>query len=522
MIRVLFPQEMAELDRAAAEEGIPGRELMERAGRMVAEQARDMLGGLCAGRRVVVVAAKGNNGGDGLVAARYLASWGAAVEVFLLARPEELSPDAALNHRRYLEEGGRVVSGDPDLLVEALRGADLAVDAIFGFGFRGRAEGPFARTIEILNGSEVPVLSVDLPSGVDAATGAVEGPAVEADRTVTLAWPKVGLYLYPGAEYVGELVVADIGIPPRLLASKVQSDIHALEEEDAAGMLPRRRPHAHKGMCGRVLVVAGSTGLTGAAALCSRAAMRSGAGVVTLGIPSSLNPVMEVKLTEVMTLPLPDDGEGHLAEGAAEVVLKALDSFDVLALGPGLGTWPGTVAAVRKLVAEAPRPLVLDADGLNGLVGSTRVLEKRQGPTVITPHPGELGRLLGRSGAEVQADRLGSSLEASSRFRCPVVLKGANTVIAEPGGRAYFHPLALPELATAGSGDVLTGCLAALVAQGLDVLSAALCAVMVHGKAAQLASSVVGGKGMLAGDVISHLPLALAGLARVRRGGKIG
>lgn len=520
MIRVLFPEEMAELDRAAGEEGVPTSELMERAGRAVAEQARDMLGGLCAGRRVVVAAAKGNNGGDGLVAARYLASWGARVEVFLLARPEELSPDAALNYRRYLEQGGRVTAGEPALLDEMLREADLAVDAIFGFGFRGRADGPFAEAIEALNRCGVPVLSVDLPSGVDASTGAVEGPAVEADRTVTLAWPKVGLYLYPAAEKVGELVVADIGIPVHLLEALVRSELHALEEEDAAGMLPARRPHAHKGQCGRVLVVAGSTGLTGAAALCARSAMRCGAGVVTLGIPSSLNPIMEVKLTEVMTLPLPDDGGGRLAEEASGVVLEALPSFDVLALGPGLGTSPGTVSAVRRLVREASLPLVLDADGLNGVAGEPSVLEGRQGPAVITPHPGELGRLLGRGVAEVQRDRLGNALEASRRFGCPVVLKGANTVIAEPGGRAFFHPLALPELATAGSGDVLTGCLAALLAQGLPPLEAALCAVLVHGKAAQLASSVVGGVGMVAGDVVSHLPLALNGLRRKREGGR--
>ncbi len=522
MIRVIFPREMAELDRAAAEEGIPTLELMERAGRAVAEQARDMLGGLCAGRRVVVAAAKGNNGGDGLVAARYLASWGARVEVFLLAGPDELSPDAAANYRRFREQGGQVRTGDTSLLEGMLREADLAVDALFGFGFRGRAEGPFAEAIEALNRSGVPVLSVDLPSGVDASTGAVDGPAVRATRTVTLAWPKVGLYLYPGAEFVGELAVADIGIPLHLLHSLVESEIYALEEGDVADMLPRRPPHVHKGMCGRVLVVAGSTGLTGAAALCARAAMRAGAGVVTLAVPSTLNHIMEVKLTEVMTLPLPDDGGGRLAEEAAETVLESLSSFDVLALGPGLGTAPGTVSAVRRLVSEAPLPLVLDADGLNGVAGRPSVLEERDGPAVITPHPGELGRLLGVSGAEVQSDRLGSARKAARRFGCHVVLKGANTVIVEPGGRAYFHPLALPELATAGSGDVLTGCLAAMVAQGLEILAAAQCAVMVHGKAAQLASSVVGGVGMIAGDVVSHLPLALNGLAKAGRAGGRG
>lgn len=520
MMRVLLPEEMADLDRAAAEEGITSRELMEKAGRAVAEQAREMLGGICAGRRVVVAAAKGNNGGDGLVAARYLASWGGEVEVFLLARPEELSPDSALNYDRYRKMGGVVRSGEPVVLKEMLEEADLAIDAIFGFGFRGRAEGIFAAAIEALNRSGIPVLSVDIPSGVNASSGAVEGPAVEADRTVTLAWPKVGLYLYPGAERVGELVVADIGIPHRLLEKRVKSDLHVLEEKDVEEMLPRRSSHAHKGACGKVLVVAGSTGLTGAAALCSHSALRAGAGVVTLGIPASLNHILEVKLTEVMTIPLPDTGEGRLAEEAVGMILEAMRGYDVLALGPGLGTSPSTVSVVRELVERTEKPLVLDADGINGVSGDPSCLERRNHPTVITPHPGELGRLLGKSGEEVQRERLGCALLAARRFGCVVVLKGADTIVAEPGGRAVFHPLALPELATAGSGDVLTGCVAALWAQGLDPLRAALCGVFVHGKAAQLASSVVGGVGMVAGDVVSHLPLAMAGLRRGKEGGK--
>ncbi|MEW6553340.1 MAG: NAD(P)H-hydrate dehydratase [Actinomycetota bacterium] len=507
-MRVVLPREMAALDRRAIEGGTPSLDLMERAGRHVAEQARDLVG-LCAGKKINVVAAKGNNGGDGFVAARYLASWGAEVGIYLLGDEDELSADAAANYRRYREEVGVVERCDPSRLAEELIGSDLVIDAIFGTGFRGVAEGDHATAIAAVNASAAPVLAVDIPSGVDAETGAVGGPAVLAARTVTFAWPKVGLYLFPGARQAGEIVVVDIGIPGHLLAEVVESEIYTIEEDEVAARLPRRSPDAHKGNSGRVLVVAGSVGLTGAAALCSRAALRCGAGVVTLGIPSSLNPIMEVKLTEVMTLPLPDGGGGYLGHGAVEAVLDKLQSYDVLALGPGLGTAPATCEVVDGLLRRARVPVVLDADGINCSAGRDG-LSGREGATVITPHPGELGRLLGREAGEIQASRVDSAAEAARRFDCTVVLKGANSLVAEAEGRIYINTLALPGLATAGSGDVLTGCIAAFCAQGLDPLDAAVCGVFIHGKAAELASHLVGPVGMVAGDIISHLPLALS------------
>lgn len=512
-MRAVYPEEMKALDRAAAREGVPSLELMERAGRAVAEQARDMLG-LCTGKRVAVVAGKGNNGGDGFVAARYLLSWGAETVLYLLGREEELVGDAAVNCARFKDVGGEVFTPgtvDPAML---LGKADLVIDALFGIGFRGRAEGAFAELVQEMNKAAAPVLSVDVPSGVDAGTGAVDGPAVEATRTVTFAWPKVGLYLYPGAEKVGELVVVDIGIPPHLLDREVRSRVHVLERGEVARKLPRRSRHAHKGICGKVLVVAGSKGLTGAAALCARAALRGGAGVVTLGIPESLNAVMEVKLTEVMTLPLPDDGYGSPAEEAAERVLADMEYYDILALGPGLGRREGAVRLVQALLENAVRPVVLDADGINAAALERESLQGRKDPTVITPHPGELGRLLEKGAGEVQSTRLESAREAAEAYRCLVVLKGANTLIAEPGGDVYINPLMLPALATAGSGDVLTGCIAALWAQGLSALDAAVCGVYLHGEAAVIAAGIVGPVGMTAGDVVSHLPLAWAGLLR--------
>jgi hydroxyethylthiazole kinase-like uncharacterized protein yjeF len=517
-MRVVTPEEMAALDRAAIEGGIPSLDLMERAGRAVAEQARDLLS-ICSGKKICVIAAKGNNGGDGFVAARYLESWGAEVRVFFIGDDTGMTMDTAENRRRYLEAGGELVQSTGSQPEMGLSECELVIDAIFGTGFRGEAKGEFGEVIDTINASGVPVLAVDVPSGADAAKGAVPGPAVMAARTVTFAWPKIGLYLYPGAERVGELVVADIGIPHDLLATVVESDVHTIEEAGVIERLPRRSTGVHKGECGRVLIVAGSPGLTGAAVLSARSAMRAGTGVVTLGVPASLNPIFEVKLTEVMTLPLSDEGDGHLAEGALEMVIDVLSGYDVLALGPGLGTAPSTRKVVAGILRKVEKPVILDADGINCIASDTACLAERDNPTVITPHPGELGRLLDRQAGEIQAARLDSILEATRRFGCVVVLKGANTMVASPDGRVLINPLALPGLATAGSGDVLTGCLAALCAQGLDPLDAAACGVFIHGKAAEIAAHLIGPIGMVAGDVVSHLPLALSGLLSKREGG---
>ncbi len=517
-MRVVYPSEMMDLDRAAIEGGIPSLDLMEKAGKSVAEQARDMLS-ICAGKKISVVAAKGNNGGDGFVAARYLMSWGAAVKVLLLGEVEDLTPASAANYRLFTEAGGEVAAADAAALQREMPGCDLVIDAIFGVGFKGKAEGDFGTAIEAVNDSGVPVLAVDVPSGVEADSGEVQGPAVDAHRTVTFAWPKTGLYLYPGAEKVGELMVADIGIPPDLLGSVVESDIHTIEESRIEELLPRRSPHAHKGMCGRVLVIAGSEGLTGAAALCSRSALRAGTGVVTLGIPAALNSIMEIKLTEVMTMPLPDHRGKSLGEAAVQEILEAMESYDALALGPGLGTAHTTRRVVGELLAWVKKPVVLDADGINCAALEPDSLKDRRHPTVITPHPGELGRLLGRKGEEIQASRLDCAREAADVYGCVVILKGANTLVTDTGGGVFINPLALPGLATAGSGDVLTGCTAAFCAQGLPPLEAALCGVYVHGKAAELAAHLVAPIGMVAGDVVANLPLALSGLLRKKEGG---
>jgi len=506
LMRVLRPQEMKRLDALAVERGADPLALMERAGRAAAEQARDMLSS-CLEKRVTVLCARGKNGGDGLVAARYLAEWGAGVDIFLLDQPEELHPHSHRNLERLGDAGLAWKPYDPVLLEESLQRADLVVDAIFGIGFRGSAGGVYGECIDAINRSGRPVLAVDIPSGVDGGSGAVSGPAVRAERTVTFAFPKTGLFLYPGAALVGELVVRDIGIPHELVEVAAESRVHTIDHE-VERVYPPRPPDAHKGMCGRVLLLAGSPGLTGAAALAARAVLRSGAGVATLGVAASLNPIMEVKLTEVMTLPLEEGVPGHLGEACLGRVLDALKRHDVLALGPGMGTEECTASLVRSILQEVEKPLVLDADALNCLAGDPGALAERRAPTVITPHPGELARLMGSSMEGIQLDRLGAADGASERLGCVVVLKGAHTLVASPDGRIGINTSGHAGMATAGSGDVLTGCVATFLSQGLPPYEAACCAVYLHGKAGELAAHISGEVGMVAGDILSCLPLA--------------
>ncbi len=512
-MRVVTPGEMARVDRAAIEgESIAGLTLMENAGASVARAARDMLS-VKGGRRVAVFCGKGNNAGDGFVVARLLAERGVEVVVFLVADPGELKGDASENFKRLeslpLEIERLPVPGEVQAAAGPAGSFDLAVDALFGTGFSGTAEGVFEAAIRAINGAGCPVLAVDIPSGVCGLTGAAAGPAVRADRTVTFVAPKVGLVQYPGAFLAGEMEVADIGIPGRLLETVPDSQIFTVGEEEAEALLPRRPADAHKNSCGRVLVVGGSPGLTGAAALCARAALRCGAGLVTLGVPEGVHDILEVKLTEVMTRPLPQTCERVISLKAVEEVTELSRGFDVLALGPGLSTVGEAPEAVRELVRAVRVPLVLDADGLNAMAGHTEIFEKRGTPLVLTPHAGEMARLRGVDTTSVQSDRLGVARDAAAAWGAVVVLKGAGTVVAEPAGNLRIISSGNPGMATAGMGDVLTGCIASFMAQGLSAFEAAVAGVFYHGHAADLAASMDGMIGMIAGDVIRHLPLAL-------------
>ena len=500
---------MAALDRRAAEEfGVPTVTLMEAAGRQVAEAAARMTEG--ASPRVVIVAGKGNNGGDGLVAARALMAAGWRVTVLLLARDADVTGDAGVN-LHIARRAGVEISNLDSTAVPGLRGtlanADLVIDAIFGTGFHGPIVGLAAKAIDAINASGRPVLAVDIPSGVNGDTGAVEGPAVRATTTVTLGLPKTGLALHPGADFAGRVWVADVGHPKRLIDSAgIRTTLVTQAMVD--GAVPLRRPDTHKGTYGRVLVVAGAIGYSGAAVLSTLGALRAGAGLVTVGVPFAIYPIVASAVIEGMPVPLADE-EGALAAAAAEQIRDLAAAADVVACGPGLSRLPGPHAVVRRLLAECTRPLVLDADALTCLAGSTADLLNAKAPVVLTPHPGEMARLIDTSPADVQRHRLQVTRVAAERFRAVVVLKGARTVVADPAGDAFVIPTGNPAMATGGMGDVLTGAIAALIGQGLPPIAAAWAGAYLHGLAGDLAALARGPAGILAREVADHLPRAL-------------
>jgi ADP-dependent NAD(P)H-hydrate dehydratase / NAD(P)H-hydrate epimerase len=502
---LLTAAETEALDRETEARGTSVETLMERAGFAVARAAMAVAGGAY-GRRAVVVCGKGNNGGDGLVAARHLARRGQRVAVFLLGDPSPGAPSTMRD--RLLAVGIDPRAFDAEGLGRELRRADVAVDAIFGTGFRGVAQGDHARGIGLLGGEGPAVVAVDVPSGVEGDTGAVRGPAVTADVTVTFGAPKVGTVLFPGAAHAGTVEVADIGFPPDL----VRGEAHLVEPADVAALLPPRAAETHKRATGVVLVVAGSRRMTGAPRLVAQGAYRMGAGLVTVAVPEGIMPVVQAGLSEATFVPLPEGPDGTVDEAAADL---DLGGFDAVAVGPGLSTEGEVPAFVRRLVARSPVPLVIDADAINAFAGRAGDLARRAADAVVTPHAGEFGRLFGLPSSEVLDDRLGLSRKAAAETRAVVLLKGTRTVIASPEGDVRVNPTGTPALATGGTGDVLTGAVAAGLARGLPPLDAATAAAYVHGLAGRLAGQEAA-EGTVAGDVARALPRALG---RVREHG---
>ncbi len=511
MIPVLTPQQAAALDAASVERGVSVGSLMENAGFAVARAVVSLSGGTY-GRRVVVVCGKGNNGGDGLVAARYLDRWGAGVTVLLLAEPAALSDPAATNLRRMFDLGARVLTSTPGRLEWELSRSDVAVDAIFGTGFRGTADGRYGSAILALRDFGGPVVAADIPSGVDGASGAVEGPAVVARTTVTFGALKPGVVFLPGAAFAGDVQVADIGFPDGL----VTSELVLTEPADAAGLVRPRVTGSHKRSAGVVLVVAGSRAMPGAAVLATRAAYRAGAGLVTLAsVPAALD-VAQRSVVEAISLSLPETDAGSISGAAWPALEERLASVDAVAIGPGLSRDDDTAGLVRRLVAASPVPLVVDADGLNAFPEGTGLSERRS-PAVLTPHAGEFARLTGVDPAELPADRVGHAREAARAFDAVLLLKGPRTIIAGPDGRTIVNPTGGPSLATGGTGDVLTGTIAAGLARGLDPTDAAVLGAYVHGLAGDLAGAVLG-DGTTARDVVERLPEAIRRLERAMDG----
>jgi len=510
-MRLVTAAEMKELERIAIEDyGLPSLVLMENAGRHVAEVVRQILGDV-RDKTVTIFVGKGNNGGDGLVAARHLVNMGAEVKLLALANMGDFSEDAAVNLGIWHKMGQRVYSilhGDGINIVRLiLMNTDLIVDAVYGTGFKGKVSEKVGRIFEALNGSGKPIVAVDIPSGLEADSGKVSESCIQADHTVTFGLPKLGLLLGPGTDYVGNLHVADISLPEGLV-EKYGPQRYLTTPRLVRGWLPNREFAAHKGDFGRVLVVAGSRGMTGAASLCGEAAIRAGAGLVTVAVPETLHDIMEVKLTEVMTTPLPDSNRGRLSRAAKQQILTLLEGMDALAIGPGLSTEPEVVALIKELLPSVKVPCVLDADALNALAGDTGILREMQAPVVITPHPGEMARLMGTDIREIQRDRLAVATSAAADWNVVVLLKGARTIVATPSGAVYINPSGNPGMATAGSGDVLTGVVAALIGQGLEASQAAAAGAYIHGLAGDIAARRHGMMSMVAGDILAALPEA--------------
>jgi NAD(P)H-hydrate epimerase len=509
---------MREIEKRAEEEGLPPSTLMERAGLGIAQEVRKLLSSV-EGRHILVLVGPGNNGGDGLVCARYLAKWGGRVCLYLTTERKDV------NFKLCQDEGipsiEMVKDEELSLLRCFLSSSDMVIDAVLG---TGKARPLEDRLREAMQGvdkarKERPslyILALDLPSGLDADTGEVDEACPFADLTVTLGFPKVGLFLSPGAERAGRIVVADIGIPS-YLASHL--DIEIIDEEWARKALPHRPCISNKGTFGRVLVISGSPNYIGASYLCCEAALRVGAGMVTLACPENIKPILASKLTEVTYLPLPESEPGVISSRAVDIVLENLSRFGALILGPGLGKREETKNFVTRILFSLPEglPLVVDADGLNILSQIESWWEKLRANAILTPHPGEMGGLCKREVIDVQSHRLEVAKESAARWGKTMVLKGAYTVVSEPQGRAYVLNLANPGLSSAGTGDVLTGAIGGLLAQGLLPSFASCLGAYVHGIAGEKVREELGNMGMIASDLLSYLPLVLKELRNATR-----
>ena len=517
-MRVLNTAQMREADRRTiADLRVPSLELMEHAGRQVVSAIESRWPSLPGGGRIAVVCGKGNNGGDGFVAARVLAARGAAVQACLAAPPAEIGGDAAVNLSALRRAGVPVVDVSSPSEWEAVRadlgGCDLVIDALFGTGLTRPVAGRWRSIVGDLGGSGAPVLSIDLPSGLSADTPEVIGEAVAADLTVTLGAPKLPLLLDPAAAGAGAVVVADIGIPAVVVDALAGPRVTVITRAWAREQMPRRRRDTHKGDYGRVLVAAGSTGKTGAAGLAGLGALRSGAGLVTVATPHACQPTVAALAPEYMTLGLDHDGGGLVGAAAAGAVLA--ERCDVLAVGPGLGRGAGVARFVRELVDRAPVPMVLDADALNVFAGDPAGLRGRPDRgVVVTPHAGEMGRLIGRPAEHVAAHRLDVARDLAVEQGVFVVLKGSRTLVATPAGAVWINVTGNPGMATGGVGDVLTGVLAAWMAQLPDVETACGLGVCLHGLAGDLATAEQGRAGLIASDLALHLGPALLTLER--------
>ncbi len=509
-------KQMQQMDHNTINEfGIPGLVLMENAGRGAVEILTQTFDPI-EDKQVAIIAGRGNNGGDGFVIGRYLMEMGVHTSFFLLSTRDRVTGDAltnmALVERLLPEHPYSSMVEVPDAKAfdqyrTKMLHHDIFVDAILGTGLNSNVRGVFKNVIQALNQTGKPIFSVDIPSGINSDTGDICGTAIQADATATFGFAKAGHFLQPGSQYTGNLDIVDIGIPWHI-AQAQRPDLYLPEPEDITDLFSPRPIDSHKGSFGHLLALAGSPGKTGAGALCANAAQRCGTGLVTLGVAQGLNPVMEPLVTEPMTIGLPETATGGLSIKALALVKEILTDKNALALGPGLGTDSDTKELVRELVAACRVPMVIDADGLNCLADDPNILTRAQAPVILTPHPGEMARLTGKTTAQVQADRLGIARQFARDFNVILVLKGSQTLVCCPDNTSYICPTGNPGMASGGMGDVLTGMIAGFAAQGLNPEAATLAGVFIHGLCGDILARNTP-VGFLATDVVTTIPIAL-------------
>jgi hydroxyethylthiazole kinase-like uncharacterized protein yjeF len=525
-MKVVTTEEMRKIDRETIEGfGVPSVVLMERAGLAVSSKIKELV----SRKRVIIVSGSGNNGGDGLAVARNLHNEGWDVKVFLAARPEDLKRDALIQYKAAVKFGVDI-KPIKELLTNyssLIARHSIIVDAILGTGLSKNVSGMLSDVIKLINKSNRPVFSVDIPSGISSDNGQVLGEAVKAEYTVTFGLPKRGHLLYPGAEYSGKLFIEDIGFPKELLRSE-KCNVELLEKNAVSALIHERHSYSHKGDYGHVLVVAGSRGKTGASLMAARACLRTGAGLVTIGIPESLADVFQSRVTEEMTLILPDKGDGTLSEKASNKILDFLNkTADLLAIGPGIGVSTETEKLMKVLIKNSSKPIVIDADGINSIEGEVEVFSKAKAPIILTPHPGEMARLLsqksetnpptppfakgGQGGITIQdieKDRINIATSFAKETGTYLILKGVPTIIAIPDGKAFINSTGNPGMATGGTGDVLTGMISGFLSQTMNPLLACILGVYMHGLAGNIAASEKGQHTMIATDIIDKIAAA--------------
>jgi len=509
-MKIVTVEQIKNIDRRAIREfGIPGSVLMENAAAAVMAEIEKFFPGLD-GMRVGIICGKGNNGGDGLALARRLNIRGVPVRVALLASFGAVKGDAKINLSILRKMGVEIAQNAvTHAIADIIAWSDILVDAVLGVGLSTPLKGIYASAVEMMNSSGRPVVAIDMPTGINADTGEVMGSAVRADLTVTMALLKRGIVLHPGARHAGTVRIADIGIPPQAV-EKEKINVRLLNQGFGWGLIGRREPDAHKGDFGHLMVVAGSFGKAGAAIMAARGALRAGAGLVSVATPNSLVPIIQQQIFEAMCIPSAESIDGTLGIGADDELLKAAAKMNSCVIGPGLSTHYETIQVVRSLVQRLTIPMVIDADGLNALVGALDAIKQVKAPIIMTPHPGEFGRLLGVSPGEVQKDRIGVASDFAANYKVIVVLKGAGTVIATPDGRVFVNSTGNPGMATGGTGDVLTGMIGSLLAQGYTASQAACLGVYLHGLAGDLAAKEKGEEAMIAGDLIEKIPDAIS------------